>query len=61
MSTVLLLFIVQLSSVVWYALCDRTSSILYSKFHSTFYLWPMGDHGLRSWSSQRQQTQEHGI
>jgi hypothetical protein len=34
--------------VARYTLWDRTCSILYSKDHDTFYLWPIRDLGLRS-------------
>jgi hypothetical protein len=40
---VLLLCIMQLLEVAWYTLWDRTCSILYSKDHDTFYLWPIRD------------------
>jgi len=43
---VLLLCIMQLLEVAWYTLWDRTCSILYSKDHGTFDLWPIRDLGL---------------
>jgi hypothetical protein len=45
---ILLLCIMQLLEVAWYTLWDRTCSILYSKDHDSFYLWPIRDLGFRS-------------